>query len=321
MALKRYGNRFWTIAAFMLTAVIFPGAATVKAEEVLRLALLPILDVLPVYVAMEKGYFSEAGIEVEALPVGSAIERDQLMQAGQVDGMINEVFGAALFNRDSPKMVIVSYARKPLGGSPLFRVLAAPGSEVKAAADLAGVEIGVSKNTVIEYVTDRLLEKSGLAPGAIATSSVPVVPERFQLLLNGQIKAATLPDPLGFAAIQSGAVEVINDLEVADLSASVISFSQTAVTEKAEAVKNFMAAWDRAAADINADPEGQRALMLKHIRVPGNVRESFPIPPLPRGQVPSREQWDDGIKWLIAGKLLTGPVAYEQSVTDRFLEK
>ncbi len=321
MSPRKYLHKFCTIAAFMLTAAVFHEAPTVKAEELLRLALLPIPDVLPVYVAMEKGYFSEAGIEVEALPVGSAIERDQLMQAGRVDGMINEVFGAALFNRDSQKMMIVSYARKPMQGSPLFRVLAAPDSEVKEVADLAGVEIGVSKNTVIEYVTDRLLEKSGVAAGDIATRSVPVVPERFQLLLEGQIKAATLPDPLGFAAIQSGAVEVINDLAVADLSASVVSFSQAAVTEKAQAVQSFMTAWDRAAADINSDPEGQRELLLKHIRVPGNVRDSFPIPPLPRGQVPSREQWDDGIKWLIAGKLLTRPVAYEQSVTDQFLVK
>lgn len=287
----------------------------------LRLALLPIPDVLPLYVAEEKGYFAEEDVQVEPLPVGSAVERDQLMQAGRIDGMINEVSGAALFNRQSRQMVIISYARQPMGTAPLFRVLAAPGSNIGSVGDLAGVDIGVSKNTVIEYITDRLLAAKGLDDTQIRMRSVPVVPERFQLLLAGQIEAATLPDPLGFAAIEAGAVEIANDTEVAHLSASVISFSAQAVDAKAEQLKKFMVAWDRAVADINNDPEGYRELMLAKIRVPGNVRQTFPIPPLPRGAVPSRSQWDDANSWLMKKGLLKEPVSYDVSVTDRFLAR
>ena len=299
------------------------GESTAFAQELttLRMALLPVPDVFPVYVAEEKGYFKEAGITVEALPVGSAVERDQLQQAGSIDGMINEVGGAMLFNRDGVKMKIVSFARIPLGDAPLFRVLAAPGSSRKTVADLAGVPVAVSMNTVIEYVSERMLKAGGLAEGDITFASVPVLPERLQLLLAGQIQAATLPDPLGFAAIQGGAVEVVNDLQLANLSASVVSFGIVALTEKKETVKKFMAAWDRAVADINADPESFRDLMLKKIRVPKNVSKSYAIPQFPRASVPSREQYDDVQQWMITKKLLTAPVAYEDSVTDQFLAK
>jgi len=311
------------LAVFMLGGIWGAGAAAQAADRqhTLRLALLPVPDVFPVYVAEAKGYFREAGIEVEPLPVGSAVERDQLLQAGSIDGMINEVGGAMLFNRDKVQMRIVSYARIPLGDAPLFRILVAPGTSGKTVAGLAGVPVAVSMNTVIEYVSARLLQAGGVAESEIRFASVPVLPERLQLLLAGQIPAATLPDPLGFSALQAGAVEVVNDLELAGLSASVVSFSSTALEQKRETVRKFMAAWDRAVADLNADPESFRPLMLEKIRVPKNVSESYRIPPFPRAAVPSRAQWEDVQQWMLQKKLLTAPVAYEESVTDEFLAR
>ncbi len=304
-----------------LILLAFSGMAYARDTTLLRIAVLPIPDILPIYVAEANGYFSDLGIKVEILTVGSAVERDQLMQASRIDGMLNEIGGAALFNREKQRLKIISYARIPLEDAPLFRVLAAPGSGITQVNELQDVAIAVSRNTVIEYVTKRLLEKKGIAEKNITFASVPVLPERMQLLLSGQIQAATLPDPLGFAAIQAGAVEVINDLQLADLSASVLSFSQQAVSEKGETLQKFMAAWDRAAADLNADPETYRPILLKKIRVPKNVQQSFIIPPYPRGKIPTRKQWDDVNAWLVSQGLLKEAVDYQISVTDEFISR
>ncbi|BHH85537.1 ABC transporter substrate-binding protein [Desulforhopalus sp. 52FAK] len=308
--------------SLLLICVVSPLTAIGGEDKAtLRLALLPIPDVLPVYVALEKGYFKELGVEVEALPVGSAVERDQLMQAGKVDGMINEISGAANFNRDKNQVKIVSIARSPIGDNPLFRILAAPGSGISSVADLAGVPIGISKNTVIEYISTRLLTAGGLKDDEITYKSVPVLPERLQLLLQGQLKAVTLPDPLGAAAIKGGAVEVVSDTKGRDVSASVITFSSETLASKTELVKNFMIAWDRAAGDLNADPAGHQALMLKKIRVPKNIQGEFVIPPMPRKALPTKTQWDDVMAWMMDKNLITAPLSYEESVTADFLAK
>ncbi|MFV0437048.1 MAG: ABC transporter substrate-binding protein [Desulfopila sp.] len=295
-----------------------PGA---DDEMTLHLALLPVPDVFPAYVARQQGYFQDGGITVEILPVGSAVERDQLLQAGRIDGMVNEVGGAMLFNRDRVQMKIVSFARIPLGDAPLFRVLAAPGTAIASVADLAGVPVAVSMNTVIEYVSTRLLESGGVAESAIRFASVPVLPERLQLLLTGQLAAATLPEPLGSAAIQAGAVEVVSDLKLAGLSASVISFSSEAVRDKEEAVKRFMVAWNRAVVDLNADSQRFQPLLLQTIRVPKNVVDTYRIPPYPGPSVPSRDQWDDVLGWMQKKQLITTPVSYDDSVTTAFLPR
>lgn len=289
------------------------------ASRSLRLALLPVPDVLPVYVAEERGYFKELDISVESLPVGSAVERDQLMQAGRIDGMINEISGAASFNRERNRVKVVAIARSPIGGAPLFRLLAAPGSKLTTVADLADIPIGISKNTVIEYITTRLLEAGGVPPEAIRYQSVPVLPERLQLLLAGQLMAVTLPDPLGASAIKAGAVELVNDTTRESVSASVITFTVDALVNKKETVMKFMTAWDKACADINRDPASFQQLMLKKIRVPRNIQDDFAVPPMPRKTLPTKAQWDDVMAWMLEKKLLTRPVAYEDSVTADFL--
>ena len=77
------------LLSFSLVACA-PAAQSPSAPVKLRIAVLPILDTLPMYVAAEQGYFAENGVEVEFIPVASAPERDSLIQAGQADGMINE---------------------------------------------------------------------------------------------------------------------------------------------------------------------------------------------------------------------------------------
>ena len=185
--------------------------------------------------------------------------------------------------------------------------------------ELAGVGIGVSKNTIIEYVTDRLLERSGLKRGDIVAESVPVIPERLQLLMSGRIKAATLPDPLAASALASGARLVIDDSAYPEYSVSVFTFSVESLEKKGPSVRLFLKAWDRAIVEINEDPDKFRDLMLKTIRVPKNVRETFKIPPYPRGQVPQKGQWQDVIQWMVSKGLLPKGIPYEESVTREYL--
>jgi len=285
------------------------------------MAMLPVPDVFPAYVAEAQDYFAKEGVAVELLPVGSALERDQLMQAGLVDGIMNELSGAATFNRNENTVKIVSIARAPIGSSPLFRIMVAPDSGITKVTELAGVPIGISVNTVIEYISDRMLVAGGLDRKNIKFQSVPVLPERLQLLLSGQIKAATLPDPLGASALAAGAVEVVSDVDHKSVSASVLTFTNAALTEKKEAVLAFMRAWDKGCADINERPEEFRPLMMKKIRVPPNVKENFIIPPMPRKELPTKAQWDDVMAWMVEKKLLTTPLAYEESVTGDYLAK
>ena len=313
------------LLALLINLMVIAGFHTAvraqqdKNAQALKIALLPILDVFPFFVAESQGYFIDYGVDVKAVPVASGLERDQLMQSGAIDGMLNEMITTANFNRNRIQVKSVISARKAYRDFPLFRLLSAPGITFSATRDLAGVPIGISKNTIIEYVTDRLLLAEGLGVKSIAKKSVPIIPERYQLLLQGQLKAATLPDPLAKSAIVAGAGEIVDDSAYPAYSVSVLSFNIDSLKNKAHAVRLFLKAWDRAAAAINRNPESFRGLLLKKIRVPKNIQQTYKIPPYPRREVPTAGQWADVMDWMTQKGLLASALSYGDSITAEFL--
>jgi len=168
----------------VLVGILLGACAPAKpAEETtLKLALLPILEALPIHVAQGEGYFAEEGVKVEFIPVSSAAERDQIIAAGQADGMINDLVSTLLYNKETPQIQIVSFAQSATSEVPQYRILASGDSGFSSVADLKGVEIGISEGSVIAYVTDRLLQAEGFAPEDIKTVAVPKIPDRLSLL-------------------------------------------------------------------------------------------------------------------------------------------
>jgi NitT/TauT family transport system substrate-binding protein len=298
-------------------AACMPGKRTEDTN--LKMGLLPILDILPFYIAEQRGYFEAEGIKVELVPVKSAQERDALMQAGEIDGMLNDLISTGLFNRDDAQIKIVASVRRSYPESPQFRVLAAPDSGLTSAQDLAGVPIGISQNTVIEYITDRLLEAEGLSLDQIEIVEVSAIPVRFEQLMAGQIQAATLPDPLAQGAMAAGATLVVDDSQHTQYSQSVLSFSTEAIQAKPSTIEKFLKAWNRAVQDLNGNPDQFSELLIEKGRVPESIQGSYRMPPFPEGEIPSQDEWRDVVDWLLEKGLIDRSLPYADSVVTDFV--
>jgi len=311
-----------TLLLAILVALVLGACAQAPgtAEPVtLKIAVLPILDALPMFVAQEQGYFEEQGVNVEFIPVGSAAERDQIMAAGQADGMINDLVSTLLYNQADTQIQIVSFARIATPEFPQYRVLAAGNSGITDVEGLKNVEIGISEGSVIAYTTDRLLEAEGLSPDEIKIIAVPKIPDRLSLLGSGELKAANLPDPFGSLAIQSGAVLIIDDTKYPQYGNSEVSFRKAVIDEHPQAVRGFLAALEKAIGEINSDPAQFEGLLTEQKLIPAPLVGTYQIPKFPTGQVPSEEQWADVLAWAQEKGLISGDVSYQDSVTAEYL--
>ncbi len=308
-----------SLLATLLLALSAACAPRAAEPTRIRVGVLPVLESLPMYVAQQEGYFAAQGLEVELIPVSSAPERDQLLQAGQIEAMINEVVSVLFYNQDEPQVVVVRFARVASEDAPLFRILAAKDSGIQRVQDLAGVPIGISEGTVIEYTTDRLLEHAGLAPAQIEKVAVPKIPDRLNLLLSGQLPAANLPDPAASLAILQGAVPVIDDTTYPQISHSVISFSTDFAEQNPQAVRGFLAALERAVQEVNADKGRWNDLLTENNLLPPPLLGKYTLPDFPPASVPSQAQFQDALDWAQAKGLVSGDIPYQTSVDDSFL--
>jgi NitT/TauT family transport system substrate-binding protein len=301
-------------------AQVTPAQVASSGEQpTVKIAVLPILDALPMYVAQQEGLFEKNGIKVEFIPAASAAERDQIFASGQVDGMINDSVSTLFYNQDQPQIQIVRMARTATSDFPQYQVLASPKSGFTSVQDLKNVEIGISQGTVIEYITERLLEAEGLKPEEIKTIAVPKIADRMTLLESGELKAATLPDPLSSLARQSGATLIVDDTKHPEYGYSVYSFRKKLIDENPEAVRGFLAAIEAATQVINAEPTKWDNLLTEQKLVPAPLVGKYQLPVYPSASVPTQAQWDDVLAWAKAKGLVKNDVSYQESVNPGLL--
>lgn len=313
------------VATFLLMALTLGTAGCGKAPSQstapIKVGLLPVEDSLPFFVALQNGYFQEAGLEVQPIIFNSALERDSAFQAGQIDAGVADVVAAAAMVQAGIPLRIVSLTVGATPAEGRFAILASPHSALRTPGDLAGVPIAISDNSIIEYVTDQLLAAAGLAPGETKKTSVAKIPVRLELLLNGKLQAATLPDPFASLAQHQGAKVILDDTKARhNYSQVVILASQLLMNQRPDDLKRLLQACTRASGELNAHPEKYRSLMVEKARVPEAIKDSYPGTKYAVGQIPAPEDIQRVVNWMQAKGLLKQPLSYEELVDNRWVK-
>ena len=302
---------------FLLTAC---GTTPPPSESLsLKIAVIPVIDTLPMFVAQTEGLFEKNNLKVELIPVASAPERDQILQAGQADGTLNETLAVMLFNKEKVQLQAVRYGLMASENSGHFFILASGNSGINAVEQLKGVEIGISQGTIIDYVTTRLLESRGFSEADIKTIAVPKIPDRLSLLASGELKAAVMPDPLAALAVQQGARIILDDTSNPKLGASVISFRKDVIDAHPDAIKAFLKAIENAVEMINSNPAKYSNLLTENKIVPQPLVGKYVIPKFPSKGVPTEAEWMDVLAWAQAKNILTTNIPYGDSINSTFL--
>ncbi|GAB4471041.1 MAG: MetQ/NlpA family ABC transporter substrate-binding protein [Anaerolineales bacterium] len=296
------------------------SASTVDGSgETLRIAVLPIVDNLPMIVAQREGLFAKYNLKVEFIPVASAAERDQVIIAGQADGMINEIISTLLYNKEGIQVQIVRFARVATPESAQYHLVVSASSGIEEINQLKGIPIGISQGTIIEYITDRLLEREGFQPQDIQKIPVPKIPDRLALLSSGELKAATLPDPFSYLAVQQGGRFLLQDSKYPEYGHSTYAFRKSVIDQKPQAIRAFLAAIEEAVMMINLSPAEYANILVEEKLIPAPLAESYQTPPFPPKSLPDERLWNDVLDWALAKGIVPTAAAYSDSVSGAYL--
>ncbi|MCD6203221.1 MAG: ABC transporter substrate-binding protein, partial [Methanophagales archaeon] len=283
-----------------------PQGGGIAATKI-KIGVMPDEATLPYYVAAQEGIFTNHGLDVEIIPFLSAMERDSALIAGEIDGAENDPVGVALMRNAGYDLKIVSIELQETPAKMRFAILASPASNISSVADLNGKKIAISRNTIIEYITDALVGDT-----AVEKVEVKKVPLRMQMLLSNEIDAATLPEPLASYALYKGARLVISDSMLnRTISQTVIVFRADFLNNNSEAVNEFLAAYGEAVKRINANPEKYRALLVEKTHIPPEIASNYTIATYLQPQVYPETDFDTVIHWLRAKNLLHRTISYE----------
>lgn len=281
-------------------------------DNSVRLFHLPFSFMLPQRVAYEQGYFEEAGLDVEL------IERDR--EAVDVkyipaESSLTADHGVDLYpickwesikrtwEMDDGRIV----AKGTFADLP-YTVFVRPDSAIEEPTDLADVPVAVNQRTGQEYTAMRALEEH-MQPEEVSLTHFGMPTDRLRALRDGEVEAAILLDPQSTLAEHMGFREILTF----DNHMGIVGGESVDST----VLDAFMAAYDRAAMEINANPESFREEYLDMLEKDATVapdlfeevdmervREDITVP---RYEVPDRadrRDLDEHLNWMKERKLV-----------------
>ena len=314
------------IAASLLGMMMFTGCGSGEAKdnnantEPLTVGLMRIDDSFPFYVAEKEGLFEKHNVAVELQNFSNARDLSTALQGGELDALMTDTVVTGLSIKGGADVRIVAMALGAVPEEGRFLVISAPDSGITAPEQLAGKNVAISNNTMMDYLIDQFEAELGLEN--MTTVNMPDLMLRTTTLLEGKdIDAAILPDPLAAFAVAEGANIVIDDTKLGEnLSQSVVVVTKENIDDNRAQVEAMLAAYNEAIALINENPDKYRTFALECANVPEALAETYPTPTFTANCVPTEAQIARVNDWLVKKELLAEPYDYEQMVDDSFMK-
>lgn len=309
------------MAIIVLFFIGCSSSAKNNDSEKLKIGILTTADMFPVVYANQQGYFKQAGIEVEIIHFQSAQERDTAFQGKHLDGMQNDLVGTIMMKNAGVDSIatLMTMGEKP--GDCKFGIVTGPNSGIHTLEDLKGKPIGMSSNTIVEYLTDTLLLDKGFTKEDINKSMIPKIYIRLQAVLENKIAAAAMPDPFIKFVEEKGGKCLVDDQAYSE-SPCVIVFHKTLLTKKEHALKEFHSIMYQTFAEVNAKKDELRKDVIAFMRFPDEIKDLFYMPRYAEKNVPSQQQFQSVYNWLKNHKkIVTKEIEYTDVIDSQYLEK
>lgn len=250
-----------------------------------KVGIIPIIDVAPLYLGQKKGFFSSRGIELEMVSAqgGAAIipgvvsDQFQFGFSNTTSLMIAQVKGVPI------KSVVNGAASNGKVGGDVTGVAVKKDSSIKSAKDLAGRTVAV--NTLQNIGSTTVRESVRLAGGDPTKVKFVEMPfdQMPAALDGGRVDAAWMGDPAMNAAKAQGARIVASPFAETDPKLTVATyFTSTKLTkENPDLVKNFAAAMSESLQYATDHPDEARQILTTYTKISGDVLNELTLPAWP----------------------------------------
>jgi NitT/TauT family transport system substrate-binding protein len=295
------------------TVLGLAGMPRARAQAVkLRIGYWPVAAGLPFFAAIEKGYFKEAGLDVEPLKFAGAQQVMEAMLSGRSDGSANGTGSAnlAIGEIAQPGLFKIFCTNPSNAVNVLEEFLVPKDSPVKTMADLKGKRVASGPGIQNVTLAKTMLERSGAGP--MNVTELPIG-QHVAALAAGQIDAVYTLEPTGTVGRLNGTTRVLEAGVVAhyilgDPKAPWHGGSASLTTEflkkNPDLSKKYMAAYARGVELVRKNPNEARQFMKGYTAIEGALTAEVPL-----------------AAYMLYNEFKPADVAYFQKFYDLFTEK
>ncbi|MBC2907051.1 ABC transporter substrate-binding protein [Streptomyces cupreus] len=260
------------------------GSSSSGGEEAtqVKVGIIPIVDVAPLYLGQKKGFFSSRGIDLkmEAAQGGAAI----------IPGVVSGQFQFGFSNVTSLmiaqtkgvpiKSVVNGTASTGDTGKDISAVAVKKDSPIKSAKDLVGKTVAVNTLQNIGDTTVReTVRKDGGDPSKVKFVEMPF-DQMPAALDGGQVDAAWVGEPALTIAKGQGARVVASPFAETDPKLTIATYfaSSELTQENPDLVKKFTEAVTESLEYAEEHPEEARQILTTYTKIDAEVLKNLTLP-------------------------------------------
>lgn len=255
-----YVSRLTLFVLFLLTACGGKPTATLTHVR-LPLGYIPNIQFAPLYVAVEKGYFADAGIQVE---FDYSFETDATALVGADELQFAVVSGEQVLLARAQGLPVVYvmawYQQYPVS------VAAKAGQGIQSPADLRGKTIGLPGTYGANYIGLRaLLHAAGLSESDVTLDSIGYT--QVEALATGRDQAVSVYTTNEPVQLRAQGYE-LTELRVADyvqLASNGLLSNEKTIAENPDLVRRMVRAILHGISDTIANPEEAYQISEKYV--------------------------------------------------------
>ena len=255
------------------------GTSTVKV------GVIPIIDVAPLYLGQKKGFYSKRGIKLSLTSAQGGAAIVPGVVAGQFDfGFSNTTSLLVAQSKNVPvKAVVNGVASTGKKGADFAELAVKKGSPLKSAKDVEGKEVAANTlNNICDTSVKESVRKDGGDPSKVKFVEMPF-DQMPAALAGGRVDAACVVEP-ALATIKSQGGTSIASLFVdvsPDLTVAMYFTSQQYAQKNPEMVQKFQEATAESLEYADSHPEEAREIIATYTKIPSTLLETLTLPRWP----------------------------------------
>jgi NitT/TauT family transport system substrate-binding protein len=258
------------------------GGSEAAKPVTLKVGVIPIADVAPLYLGVKKGFFKAEKLTIEPqLAEGGAAIIPSVMSGDYQIGFSNTT---SLIIAASKKLPVQIISQGVLGGTTQDdawdAVVVPKGSDVKTAKDLEGKQVAVNTLNNIGPVTiNNWMEKHGADYTKIKYVEVPF-PEMGAALEAGRVDAAFTVEPAYSGAVAAGGTPLFSSyVETApNLTVATYFASKQYIAQNKEVVERFKRAMQKSLEYAAQNEVEVRSVVGEYTQIPREVTDKMHLP-------------------------------------------
>jgi NitT/TauT family transport system substrate-binding protein len=258
------------------------GGGDAGKPVTLKIGLIPIADVAPVFVGQKQGFFKDEGITLKPQFAAGGAAITPAVISGDFDiGFSNTV---SLLIAGSKKLPVQIIAPGVFGDASKDKtwedLLVKKDGPVKTAKDLEGKTVAVNTlNNICGVTINASLEKQGVDISKIKYTEIPF-PEMNAALEKGRVQGACVVEPF-VSQGKAGAMKGIDPFyfnTAPDLTVAAYFASKEYIAKNKDVVDRFVRAMKKSLDYSQAHPEAVRAALTEYTEIPKEAAQKINLP-------------------------------------------